>query len=71
MQVSKIIGTVIATVGFFLFAGTVGASDFYEECRAAADCVAGEPMSFLQVITQLIISVILLAAGAALVYEEA
>ena len=50
-------------LGFFLIAGTAGSSDFYEECRAAADCVAGEPMSGYQILFQLVAGVVLMTGG--------
>jgi len=55
--------------GFFLIIGTAGSSDFYEECRAAADCVAGEPMSGLQMTLQSIGGLILMAAGAKIMID--
>ena len=50
-------------VGFLILAGTAGSSDFYEECRAAADCVAGEPMGLGQMILQSLLGLALLLAG--------
>ena len=59
----KIIGFIAALVGFFLIIGTAGSDDFYYECRAAADCVAGDPMSPLQIVLQLLTGIILLVWG--------
>lgn len=39
----KTFGSILIFVGFFAIMGVAGNSDFYEECRAAADCVAGDP----------------------------
>lgn len=59
----KVFAAIIGFIGFLLIAGTAGSSDFYEECRAAADCVAGEPMSMVQMVFQCIIGLILLVVG--------
>lgn len=59
----KIFGGILFGLGFLLIAGTAGSSDFYEECRAAADCVAGEPMSLLQIILQSVSGLLMLAFG--------
>ena len=32
-------------VGLFIVMGAVGRHDFYDECLAASDCVAGDPPS--------------------------
>jgi hypothetical protein len=50
----KIFAAVLGLAGFMIIIGTAGSSDFYEECRAAADCVAGEPMSTFQMTAQLL-----------------
>lgn len=50
----KVIGYIAAVVGFLLVIGAVGSSDFYEECRAAADCVAGSAPSMLQICAQVL-----------------
>lgn len=59
----KIFGGILFGLGLLLIAGTAGSSDFYEECRAAADCVAGEPMSLLQIILQSVSGLLMLAFG--------
>jgi|688.fasta_scaffold04260_38 hypothetical protein len=59
----KIIGSIAALVGFFMIIGTAGSDDFYWECRAAADCVAGDPMSPLQFVLQLTGGILLLVWG--------
>ena len=59
----KIFGGILFGLGLLLIAGTAGSSDFYEECRAAADCVAGEPMSLLQIILQSVGGLLMLAFG--------
>lgn len=59
----KNLGYLIVGLGFFLIIGAVGAQDFYEECRAAVDCVAGEPMSGLQVFGQMLAGVLLMLGG--------
>ena len=50
-------------VGFILLVGTAGSIDFYDECRAAADCVAGEPMSYVQMLVQSLIGIVLFGIG--------
>jgi hypothetical protein len=64
----KIVGVLIAVVGFFVVAGTAGSDDFYHECLAAADCVAGEPMSLFQVIVQSLMGLLLMLVGAAIAW---
>ena len=66
----KIIGSVVFGLGFFLVAGTAGSSDFYEQCRAAADCVAGEPMSDLRMAIQLIAGVISMVTGICMISKN-
>ena len=47
----KLFAGITFGLGILLIAGVAGTSDFYEECRAAADCVAGEaPSAFWQFI---------------------
>ena len=50
----KIVYTIACVIGFLLIAGTAGSSDFYDECKAAADCVAGEPMSTTRMVLQML-----------------
>jgi hypothetical protein len=59
----KIIGCITALVGFFLIIGTAGSDDLYWECRAAADCVAGDPMSPFQFTIQVVSGICLLIWG--------
>ena len=59
----KMIGYSSTIIGFILIAGTAGSSDFYEECRAAADCIAGEPMSMTQMTLQSLGGLILMGLG--------
>ena len=59
----KVIGYIAALVGFLLIIGTAGSDDFYYECRAAADCVAGDPMSPLQFAMQVAFGVVLTVWG--------
>jgi hypothetical protein len=68
--IMKIFGGIAVGLGFLLIAGTAGSSDFYEECRAAADCVAGEPMSLLQMILQCVGGVILIGVGALILADD-
>ena len=35
-------------IGVFIVIGTLGASDFWDLCYAADDCVAGEPISLTE-----------------------
>lgn len=50
-------------LGLLIMAGTAGNSDYYDECLAAADCVAGEPMSLLQMTLQSLLGLALFVAG--------
>ena len=59
----KALGYTMAIGGFILIIGTAGSADFYEECRAAADCVAGEPMSTMQMVLQSIAGLIFMGTG--------
>ena len=59
----KVLGYIAVIIGFVIIAGTAGSADFYDKCRAAVDCVAGEPMSLLQVIAQFIGGLILMVGG--------
>ena len=59
----KILGPVIAAVGFFLIIGAAGAQDFWEQCHRAADCVAGDPPSTLHTFVQLIGGLLLMLIG--------
>lgn len=59
----KFVNSLLVVVGIFTVVGTVGASDFYEECRAAADCVAGLPMSLSEILIRCSIGVALICWG--------
>lgn len=59
----KIFNMLLVGVGFFALLGTVGASDFYEECRTAADCVAGPPISLSEILVRCSIGVALICWG--------
>lgn len=54
---------IMILVGLLILAGTAGSSDYYDECLAAADCVAGEPMSLLQMTLQSVLGLALFMAG--------
>ena len=56
--------------GLFLVASAAGSQDFYEECRAAADCVAGNPPSFLLTIIEMVAGLVLMAMGVAMTLVE-
>lgn len=55
--------TFLMVLGLLIMAGTAGSSDFHDECLAAADCVAGEPMSVLQITLQSVLGLMLFIAG--------
>ena len=59
----KIFGGIAFGIGLLLVAGAAGSSDFYEECRAAADCVAGDAPSTLGIVLKSIAGIILLGLG--------
>jgi hypothetical protein len=60
---------VLLIVGFLLVAGTVGSDDFYMECRAAADCVAGDPPSAVAFGFQMIIGFLMMFGGGFMVLK--
>jgi hypothetical protein len=62
-KLMKIVSMLLLGVGSFVLLGTVGASDFYEECRAAADCVAGEPMSIGEILVRCAAGIVLICLG--------
>ena len=64
----KTLGYITAIVGFFLIIGTAGNSDYYDQCKAAADCVAGAPQSGVSVFLQLVAGVVLMGVGAMWAY---
>ncbi len=51
-------------IGFFIVLGTVGNQDFWDECYAAADCVAGDPPSLVGSIIWLLVGIGLMLWGA-------
>jgi len=51
--------------GILLMAGAAGSSDFYDQCKAAADCVAGDPPSTLRIILQSLAGLAMLFIGVA------
>lgn len=63
----KILGYTAAVIGFVVMAGTAGSADYYEECRAAVDCVADAPMSMLRMFLQLTAGLFLMVGGAVMV----
>ena len=62
---------ITGALGFLLVAGTAGADDFYHECLAAADCVAGEPMSGARMVLQSLAGVLMMAVGFFAAIKEA
>ena len=66
----KIFGYGLLVLGFFLIAGAVGAQDFYDECKRAADCVAGAEPSGLVMFSKFIIGLGLMAIGVLFVKAE-
>lgn len=50
-------------IGMLIVIGTVGAIEFWDECYAAADCVAGEPMSMTELAIKLVIGFTLIWFG--------
>ena len=59
----KIFGGIVFGLGLLLIASVAGASDFYEECRSAADCVAGEEPSMLWGVVKSIFGIVLMGVG--------
>lgn len=66
----KNLGCTIAVAGFIIIVGTAGNADFYEECRRAADCVAGEPMSTLQMTLQSLAGLVMMAIGVKMITSK-
>lgn len=64
----KALGYIAAIVGVLMIIGVPGNADFYEECKAAADCVAGEPQSILSMLAQLFGGILLVGAGSLWAY---
>ena len=59
----KIFGGIVFGLGLLLIASVAGASDFYEECRAAADCVAGEEPSTFWAVVKSIFGIGMMGVG--------
>jgi hypothetical protein len=62
---------VLMIAGLVLIAGAAGSSDFYDQCKAAADCVAGDPPSTFGIILQSLLGLFLLWIGVAKTLEDA
>jgi hypothetical protein len=56
--------------GLLLVAGAVGAEDFYVECRAAADCVAGDPPSAVAFGVKIIVGFLMMLGGGFMVLKD-
>jgi hypothetical protein len=56
--------------GLLLVAGTIGAEDFYIECRAAADCVAGDPPSAVAFGVKIIVGFLMMLGGGFMVLKD-
>ena len=56
--------------GILLMAGAAGVSDFYDQCKAAADCVAGDPPSTLRIILQSLAGLVMMFIGVAKSLED-
>ena len=61
---------ILLVAGFLLVAGTIGAEDFYIECRAAADCVAGDPPSAVAFGIQMIVRFLMMLGGGFMVLKD-
>lgn len=61
---------IFVLIGFLLLAGATGNQDFYEECRAAADCVAGDPPSLMETVFLSFVGFIFMFIGAVLIYAK-
>lgn len=60
----------ISALGIFVMAGAAGREDFYIECLAAADCVAGDPPSMFLTFVQCVIGLITMVIGVAGMIKE-
>lgn len=63
-------GGVLIILGIFGMAGSVGKYDFWEQCHAAADCVAGDPPNDLMQIALFGMSLILALVGIKLINNK-
>jgi hypothetical protein len=59
----KLFGYVATLGGFIVIASAAGSSEFYEQCKLAADCVAGDPPSTLGMVLQSLGGLVLMASG--------
>ena len=59
----KIFGYAATLGGFILIISAAGSADFYEECKRAVDCVAGDPPSTLGMALQSLAGMMLMASG--------
>ena len=64
MNFSKFVSLTFIVVGFIVLLGTAGSSDYNEECRAAADCIAEAPISDLNMFLRLLGAASLMIIGA-------
>jgi hypothetical protein len=61
---------IMIVLGFLMLAGSAGSQDFYEQCRAAADCVAGDPPSLWGTIAKIVAGLGMLFLGFQYLKEE-
>ena len=61
---------VLFIAGLLLVAGALGAEDFYTECRAAADCVAGDPPSAVAFGVKIIVGFLMMLGGGFMVLKD-
>lgn len=61
-------GFITIFVGFLVLIGTAGADDFNQVCRAAADCVAEDPMTAFELFIRMVAGVTMMAVGSLLVW---
>jgi hypothetical protein len=61
---------VLFIAGLLLVAGALGAEDFYVECRAAADCVAGDPPSAVAFGVKIIVGFLMMLGGGFMVLKD-
>lgn len=66
----KFIGIALAIFGFLLIASAPGAQDFYEQCKAAADCVAGDPPGAISIIAKVVGGMVIAWLGIALALQD-
>jgi hypothetical protein len=63
-MVMKILGYIVAVIGFIVMIGAAGNSDFYYECLAAADCVVkGPPPTLLDTFLQAFAGLVIMLGG--------